>query len=405
MTHSVKQRLLRLISVLIFIMTGLLALVTIAQNASANQQVVTVNQPMTSQSSQQATATANQATASEDSLTEEALIIGAATGQAGRVPAPLGETVREIKAEIADDTAQAPKNNTATNQRTSSAAAVSQDKLILNEPVVDVAKILTANEKAMLTARLKSLYDSGLAQAALVIIPSTEGVPIFDYAMGVADRWQLGRRDTDDGLLIAVAINDRELYILTGYGLEGVLPDAAVNRIIREHITPSFRTGDYATGISAGISAIEARLKADPESLARADAAASQAPIAEGGGIDLLALFIIAIVFGSIASQVIGRFLGASVVTGGFIAIAMTTGAGLLISIGAAVALWLFLMLRGLGKLPAGGFSTGGRSHRGGGFGGGFGGSSGGFGGGGFGGGGFGGGGGGFGGGGAGGSW
>ena len=89
-----------------------------------------------------------------------------------------------------------------------------------------------------------------------MIVPSTDGIDIFDYALAVAERWQLGQADTDDGLLITVAVNDRKMYILTGYGLEGVLPDAALSRIIRDDITPAFKSGNYAQGLSAGLHAL-----------------------------------------------------------------------------------------------------------------------------------------------------
>lgn len=275
----------------------------------------------------------------------------------------------------------------------SSAFSVSHDKLILNEPVVDVAHILTTSEKTYLSQQLRTLYHDNLAQAALVIIPSTEGVPIFDYAMAVADRWKLGKKDTDDGLLIVVAINDRDLYILTGYGLEGVLPDAALKRIIRQDITPAFKSGQYAKGLSAGIASISERLNADPEILQRADAAIQEEGFGEEST-SLFSLLIAGFIIGTFLRSLFGRILGATITAGGFGFVGMMTGAGFMV-IPIAIVLWLVLLFFKGG-------SSNGRGGRGGGFivipsGGG------GFGGGGFGSGGFGGGG--FGGGGAGGSW
>ena len=84
------------------------------------------------------------------------------------------------------------------------------------------------------------------------------------------------------------------MYILTGYGLEGVLPDAALSRIIRDDITPAFKSGNYAQGLSAGIARIDERLRADPESLARADAQTD-----DSVDIDIIGLFIIALIAGS----------------------------------------------------------------------------------------------------------
>lgn len=283
----------------------------------------------------------------------------------------------------------------------STAAGVAADKLILNNPVVDQANVLNPQEKLRLQAQLQSIYRQGLAQAAVVIVPTTNGVPIFNYALQVAEEWQLGEADTDDGLLIVAAINDRNMYILTGYGLEGVLPDAALNRIIREDITPLFKQNDYATGILAGVDKIESRLKADPDVLARADAQAAERS-AQQGSDELpspVFLFIMAMIFGSFITSIFGRVFGSIITAGGFFAGSLALGGGFFMTLVMALFIWMFLISRGSGG--------GGRGGRGGGGGGAIfmpgmgGGSSGG----GFGSGGFGGGGGGFGGGGAGGSW
>ncbi|WP_367108418.1 YgcG family protein [uncultured Psychrobacter sp.] len=281
----------------------------------------------------------------------------------------------------------------------STADGVDADKLILNSPVVDQANILNPQERLRLETQLQNIYRQGLAQAAVVIVPTTNGVPIFDYALQVAEKWQLGEADTDDGLLMVVAVNDRDMYILSGYGLEGVLPDAALNRIIREDITPYFKQNDYGSGILAGINSIETRLTADPEVLARADeqAAARSAQQSSDDVPTPIFLFLMAMIFGSFITSIFGRIFGSILTAGGFFAGSLALGGGFFMTLIMAIFIWMFLISRGSG---------GGRGGRGGG--GGFiflpgmgGGSSGG----GFGGGGFGGGGGGFGGGGAGGSW
>ena len=301
-------------------------------------------------------------------------------------------------------------NNTTTSPNSnrppvqSSAQGVDADKLILNSPVIDQANILNPQEKQRLEVQLRSIYQQGLAQAAVVIVPTTNGVPIFDYALEVAEKWQLGNKDIDDGLLMVVAVNDRDMYILTGYGLEGVLPDSAVNRIIREDITPLFKQNNYGAGILAGVGALQTRLTADPEVLARADAQAAERSQSQndiGDSPSPVFLFVMAMIFGSFITSIFGRIFGSILTAGGFFVGSLALGGGFFMTLIMAIFLWLFLISRGSG---------GGRGGRGGGGGGmvflpGMGGGGGGFGGGGFGSGGFGGGGGGFGGGGAGGSW
>lgn len=296
-------------------------------------------------------------------------------------------------------------SQTTTTSKQSTQAPVAADKLILNNPVIDEAKILSASDKQAIETKLRSLNDRGLAQAAVVIVPTTNGEDIFDYSMKVADRWKLGKKDTDQGLLMVVAVNDRKMYILTGYGLEGTLPDAAAKRIISDDITPRFKQGDYAGGITAGINRIEERLTTDPAILKQADAnrvntnANSNAQSNQEGDIPLIFLGFFGFVAGMILTSILGRFFGSIATAGGIVTLGTIFGAGLLGSMFVAFIVFLFLLFRGGG---------GGRGGKGGGGvvflpGGGFGG--GGFGGGGFGSGGFGGGGGGFGGGGAGGDW
>lgn len=311
----------------------------------------------------------------------------------------------------ADDNQSQSSPSAAANSepRQSTAEGVDSNKLILNSPVVDQANIFSPQEKQLLTERLRQIYEQGLAQAALVTVPTTNGKDIFQYSLEVAEKWQLGNEDTDDGLLILVSVNDRNMYILSGYGLEGVLPDAVLNRIIDEEITPSFKQGDYAGGLVKGINSIEERLVADPDVLAQSDELAKERSQAQNQASSdspsLFGTFLIALIFGLFLTSVLGRILGSLVATGGFALMALSAGAGLFTTIIMAVFLWLFLISRGGGGGKGGGKGGGGRRRGGvvffpgGGFGGG------GFGGGGFGGGGFGGGGGGFGGGGAGGSW
>lgn len=293
-------------------------------------------------------------------------------------------------------TATANAQTTTTTPKQSTQAPVAADKLILNNPVIDEAKILSASDKQAIETKLRSLNDRGLAQAAVVIVPTTNGEDIFDYSMKVADRWKLGKKDTDQGLLMVVAVNDRKMYILTGYGLEGTLPDAVAKRIISDDITPRFKQGDYAGGITAGINRIEERLTTDPAILKQADAnrVNSNAQSNQEGGIPLIFLGFFGFVAGMILTSILGRFFGSIATAGGIVTLGTIFGAGLLGSIFVAFIVFLFLLFRGGG---------GGRGGRGGG------GvvflPGGGFGGGGFGGGGFSGGGGGFGGGGAGGDW
>lgn len=122
--------------------------------------------------------------------------------------------------------------------------------------VVDQTGTLSSGDIASLTQTLKNLEARKGSQVAVLIVPTTAPETIEQYSIRVAEAWKIGRRKIDDGALLVVAKNDRKLRIEVGYGLEGALTDVTAKRIIDEVITPKFRSGDFAGGISAGIDRI-----------------------------------------------------------------------------------------------------------------------------------------------------
>jgi len=105
-------------------------------------------------------------------------------------------------------------------------------------------------------SRLQQLETSDSTQIAVLIIPSLEGEPISDYSMRVVEAWKLGQKGRENGVLLFVALKDREVRIEVGYGLEATLTDARSDRIIRDAIGPRFKQGDYNGGLTAGIDGI-----------------------------------------------------------------------------------------------------------------------------------------------------
>ena len=104
---------------------------------------------------------------------------------------------------------------------------------------------------ASLTQTLKDLETRKGSQIAVLIVPTTAPETIEQYSIRVAEAWKIGRKKIDDGALLVVAKDDHKLRIEVGYGLEGALTDVTASRIIDEIITPKFRSGDFAGGISA----------------------------------------------------------------------------------------------------------------------------------------------------------
>src|ERR1044072_365638 len=119
--------------------------------------------------------------------------------------------------------------------------------------VVDQTGTLSSGDIAQLTQTLADLQTRRGSEIAVLIVPTTDGEAIEQFSLRVAEAWKIGRKKVDDGALLVVAKNDRRLRIEVGYGLEGALTDVTTKRIIDEDITPKFKGGDFAGGISAGV--------------------------------------------------------------------------------------------------------------------------------------------------------
>ncbi len=122
--------------------------------------------------------------------------------------------------------------------------------------VTDLADLLTPAEEQMLSRKLATYADTTSTQIVIVTLPTLNGIPAADYAVELGRRWGVGQKEYDNGVVILVAHEEREVFIATGYGLEGAIPDALVGRIVRDIIIPRFRRGDFYGGLSAAVDAI-----------------------------------------------------------------------------------------------------------------------------------------------------
>ena len=262
----------------------------------------------------------------------------------------------------------------------------------LESRVIDVTGTLTAGQQAELEQKLADFEARKGAQIAVLVVATTAPEEIEQYSIRVVDAWKLGRKKVDDGALLILAKDDHKLRIENGYGLEGVLTDAASNRIIEETMVPLLRQGQYFAAISAGVDQMMRLI--DGEQLPPPDQTWQRHRGASNW--NFVPFLFIGVLFGSSILRALFGRTGGALLSGaavGGVVFLLTQLLG--IAIGAGVISGLLALLLGA---SGGGWSSGGGGFGGlggGGFGG-FGGSSGG---------GFSGGGGGFGGGGASGSW
>jgi uncharacterized protein len=222
----------------------------------------------------------------------------------------------------------------------------------LSGRVVDQTGTLAVGDIASLTQTLKDLETRKGSQVAVLIVPTTDGEAIEQFSLRVAEAWKIGRKKIDDGALLVIAKNDRRLRIEVGYGLEGALTDVTTKRIIDEDITPKFKAGDFAGGVSAGVNrmirVVEGEKLPEPEP-----------PHWQSPGlfntIDPFNPFVLAFVFivGSALRAALGRLVG-SAATGGFVGILAWLFVGSL-GVAAVVGVLAFLIFAFIDLMPSGG--------------------------------------------------
>ncbi len=209
--------------------------------------------------------------------------------------------------------------------------------------VNDFAGVMDPAARSRLDDMLAALDQRTSAQIAVAIVDTIGDSYIEEYAVKMFERWGVGQKGEDNGVLLVVAMSERKIRIEVGYGLEGAVTDAESKFIIDEVIAPLFKQGDYSGGISAGVEALAA-IVLEEYGIAPEEFDLNAAP-ASGPGSPLPQKF-------SLLQMI---FMG---IVGVFLLILFITNPSL----------FLMLLLSGGGR--GGGWSSGGRGGFGGGFGG-----------------------------------
>ena len=189
--------------------------------------------------------------------------------------------------------------------------------------VSDFAGVLSPETQASLNALCRQVDLQAHAQIAVVTIKSLEGEPIENFATALEDKWKVGKKGTDRGLLLIFATGDRQYRIEVGYGLEGILPDGRVGDIGRQ-IVPYLRQDNYDAAVTlamqqiAGVIAADAgvALNAGPRRGPAGARAAQPQPLTLGEVV-VLGLILLAVIFflarfggSGLHGFLIGMFMG-----------------------------------------------------------------------------------------------
>lgn len=186
-------------------------------------------------------------------------------------------------------------------------------------PVVDEAGVIDDSTESDLNSYLTAVNDQTGVQVAVLTVQSLDSEDIESFSMRTAEAWRLGQKGKDNGALLVVAVTDRKLRIEAGYGLEGSLTDTKCGLIIRNTITPYFKSGDYSSGIAAGVKQI---VSAATDNAVIAGTEAPQTQEADSSDIaSTVAVFIFFIIFFGIITSAggagpFGLLLWLSLLTG-----------------------------------------------------------------------------------------
>lgn len=135
-------------------------------------------------------------------------------------------------------------------------AAIPEHKGYVN----DFAGMLSDKEEKALESQLVQYEKQTSNEVAVVTVSSLNGKSVEDYTMALAEKWQVGKQDKDNGVIILVAKEEKKIRIEVGYGLEPVLTDIATKQIIDNEMTPRFKKDDFSGGIEAAVKAVIATI-------------------------------------------------------------------------------------------------------------------------------------------------
>lgn len=125
------------------------------------------------------------------------------------------------------------------------------------EYLTDFAGVIGRQQQTTIDARLEGLERQTGHQVIAALFPSLDGEALEDFTLRCAERWKVGRKGLDDGIIFFAFVRDRRMRLEVGYGLEEKVPDAMASRLLNDVVKPSFAAGDFGGGVLALAGALE----------------------------------------------------------------------------------------------------------------------------------------------------
>jgi uncharacterized protein len=168
----------------------------------------------------------------------------------------------------------------------------------------DFANLVRQETATQLNRELAQFERDTSTQLVVAIYPRMQSESsVDDYAVRVAQKWGVGQRERRNGAVLFVFQQTRDVRIVTGYGLEGALPDALCKQIIENEIVPRFRAGDFDGGLAAGVRAMMAAVRGEYRGSGRTNAESSSRVGGMSQGMIMMTIILAIIVMGSLRAR------------------------------------------------------------------------------------------------------
>lgn len=159
--------------------------------------------------------------------------------------------------------------------------------------VNDFANVMSPSELSALENKVLNYNNTSSIEISVVTVQSMHGYEVADYTIKLANKWKIGKKEKNNGVLVLASIDERKMFIASGYGMEGVLTDAQSGMIYRNEMTPYFRQGKYYEGFDKAVDAIVAVSKGEYT----ADATDAREEGGSGGFLLIMVIVIIILLF------------------------------------------------------------------------------------------------------------
>jgi uncharacterized protein len=162
----------------------------------------------------------------------------------------------------------------------------------------DTAGVVPPTDGDLLNAKLQQFEQSSGAQFIIYVFPALGGESLEDFTIRCVERWKVGQKKYDNGLVLFVFVQEKKIRVEVGYGLEGTITDAYSSRVIRDYLAPAFQQGQYGRGLNAGADAIIAKIRGGEAPVPPLQPSGSQSQQSDDDGTSVQAvIFILFMVF------------------------------------------------------------------------------------------------------------